>query len=123
MKKIKAMQLVKALRSGEYVQGKGVLVNNEDEFCCLGVACNLSNNPKLTWTQGIYQKWYMGSTSSSLPDEIAKEFGFNDSMGRRSDDEPIMINNHSYWSLAYANDNGCTFKQIADYIENNYEYL
>lgn len=31
---------VKALRSGEYNQNKGKL-QNEDGFCCLGVACDL----------------------------------------------------------------------------------
>lgn len=33
---------VAALRSGEYAQGKGVLRDNEDKFCCLGVLCDLA---------------------------------------------------------------------------------
>ena len=41
MKKEKAMQLVKALRSGEYVQGLERLRSEDDKFCCLGVACDI----------------------------------------------------------------------------------
>jgi len=29
------------LRSGEFKQGKGVLRTKSDEFCCLGVLCNI----------------------------------------------------------------------------------
>ena len=31
-----------ALRSGEYKQGYGMLRSKEDEFCCLGVLCELA---------------------------------------------------------------------------------
>lgn len=33
---------LKALRSGEYAQGVGRLRTNKDEFCCLGVLCDIS---------------------------------------------------------------------------------
>ncbi len=32
---------VKALRSGHYQQGKGMLRTHDDAFCCLGVLCDL----------------------------------------------------------------------------------
>lgn len=32
---------LKALRSGEYRQGRGQLRNNKGEYCCLGVACEV----------------------------------------------------------------------------------
>ncbi len=32
---------IEALRSGNYKQGFGQLKNNKDEYCCLGVACEL----------------------------------------------------------------------------------
>src|SRR5690348_17476896 len=33
---------VAALRSGEYRQGSGTLRSDQDEFCCLGVLCDLA---------------------------------------------------------------------------------
>jgi len=33
---------IAALRSGEYKQGRKVLRNEKDEYCCLGVACELA---------------------------------------------------------------------------------
>lgn len=41
MKKEIAMRWIEALRSGKYMQGKGRLRSFYDEFCCLGVLCNL----------------------------------------------------------------------------------
>jgi hypothetical protein len=35
---VKALWLTD-LRSGEFTQGKGMLRNTEDEYCCLGVLC------------------------------------------------------------------------------------
>lgn len=40
-KALKAKWL-EALRSGRYKQGKSRLRNNKDEFCCLGVLCDIS---------------------------------------------------------------------------------
>ena len=34
--------LIEALESGEYKKGKHCLRNERNEFCCLGVACDLS---------------------------------------------------------------------------------
>lgn len=34
-------KLVAALRSGKYKQGKEMLRPSEDEYCCLGVACDI----------------------------------------------------------------------------------
>lgn len=43
--------------------------------------------------------------------------------GARRDGLPININDKDYVSLADANDNGCTFAMIADYIEQNWSEL
>ena len=58
-----------------------------------------------------------------LPLLIQEEFGFYDEGGTRKDDQPILINKKYYTSLADANDGGCTFDQIADYIEEHYRAL
>lgn len=37
-----AKEWVKALRSGEYTQGKTYLRSADDKFCCIGVLCDLA---------------------------------------------------------------------------------
>lgn len=44
--KAKAERWVEALRSGEYEQGQGHLVNEYNEYCCLGVFAHLEGLPK-----------------------------------------------------------------------------
>ena len=121
MKKNKAMQLVKALRSGEYEQGRDWLVDNKDRFCCLGVACNISVTD-LNW-EYVNREWRIGNESTSLPTEVVEEFGFFSHHGARSDGACIEINVQKYTCLSDANDEGVSFSDIADYIENNWEYL
>ena len=122
MKKNKAMQLVKALRSGEYHQGKGQLVDDDDNFCCLGVACNISKTD-LQWEKISGPLWVIGNATITLPKKIRDEFGFCSLTGRRRDNKFLTINNQQYLSLVIANDQGCSFDQIADYIEENWEAL
>ena len=121
MKKHKAMQLVKALRSGEYQQGMYQLVNDQDEFCCLGVACNISKQP-LEWKRrgGL---WEMSGASSTLPAAIQEEFGFYSDGGSRRDGKFFLIDDTKYSDLMDANDSGVSFNDIADYIENNWKAL
>lgn len=42
MRNVTKEEWVTALRSGEYRQGKGFLRNSDDEYCCLGVLCDLA---------------------------------------------------------------------------------
>lgn len=48
MKAVWKKRWLKALRSGEYKQGVGYLKNG-DEFCCLGVLCDLAG---VRWKDG-----------------------------------------------------------------------
>lgn len=121
MKKAKAMKLVKALRSGEYEQGRGNLVDSADRFCCLGVACNVSTLP-LEWER-VGNTWRMGGTSVDLPDQIQDEYGFFNSSGTRRDGQYTKIRGGHYDDLVDANDSGASFEDIADYIEKNWEML
>lgn len=121
MKKHKAKQLIKALRSGRHIQGRGVLVNDDDEFCCLGVTCNISKQP-LEWEFSDHY-WQIGGCYSELPEDIQQEFGFYSTYGARRDEKHLLINGNSYSCLAVANDAGCSFEQIADYIEEHWEML
>lgn len=125
MKKAKAMKLVRALRSGAYHQGQNRLVDDEDRFCCLGVACNISTQ-LLEWDSYLSEgkrKWHIGGYGSTLHPTIKEEYGFYSSDGLRRDKKPLIIGGKPYDSLLGANDGGCTFDQIADYIEHHWEAL
>lgn len=85
---------VKALRSGEYQQGSGKLKtkysNNDFEYCCLGVACEI------------------GITEPGRSDDTRNEFVKLDFL-------PI----ETQQILAEKNDARVSFKLIADWIEKN----
>ena len=89
---------VKALRSGKYSQGESYLmspiVDGDDLYCCLGVACDI---------QGI-------------------ELGCNEQYPADDYDVPNMLKAKSDVAefLADKNDNAWNFNHIADWIE---EYL
>lgn len=121
MKKKKAVELVTALRSGEYKQGKGHLADCNDQFCCLGVACRISETG-LEWAL-MGNIWYIGGMYYMLPKEVQEEFGFYSPTGLRRDNLDLKIGNEVHRSLAEANDAGVSFADIANYIEENWEAL
>lgn len=110
---------IKALRSGEYKQGRNQLKEG-DCFCCLGVLTDLYAKEKgLTWgyqfmegSEPVYGsavlphlrvlKWAGLKTANPL---VAVPESIKGKTGRNCD------------SLAAMNDRGCTFDQIADVIE------
>lgn len=92
-----------ALRSGEYKQGTGCL-RRENEYCCLGVLCDLHAKE----TNGKWERpnrySYLGATGL-LPGEVCNW----------ANGGPFM--NPSEYSLVDLNDHGKSFKEIADFIE------
>lgn len=115
-----------ALRSGKYKQTTGVLQRNERStrgagFCCLGVLCDVlkdHENVKGEWVenQTRYEFRYdrnQQSTSAGLPRPVLELTGIKQSLGR--------IDNKNF--LAYLNDDGKTFDEIADIIDANWEKL
>lgn len=59
---------IKALRSGEYKQGRGCLRTDNNEFCCLGVLCDVVN-PN-SWTLRADNRW-TSDGKSAYPSESA----------------------------------------------------
>jgi len=104
---------VEALRSGEYEQGKDCL-SNGDEFCCLGVACDLYSkyNKPILFILENGVKSYDGDT-------VFLPFVVQDWLGLKSHSGVFSNAN----SLAQMNDGGLTFKEIADMIESEPEGL
>lgn len=100
---------VKALRSGDYEQGRHQLRNEHSQFCCLGVLCNLhaQAHPDLARLQ-LSPFMYMG-TSINLPISVRQWAGL--AVGREH--EFAEMNDTHKW----------TFKEIAKYIEDNRKYL
>ena len=108
-KKIKA-KWVKALRSGKYKQGTGVLFNGE-KHCCLGVLCVvLGMKPRQTEiskTTG-FDEWSFGRGSVAfLPPTAVRKSKITDDSGALP----------SGGSLLALNDAGTSFERIAEIIE------
>ena len=119
MKKNVMKKWVKALRSGEYSQGTGNLVDEQDNFCCLGVLCNLAPQSTGEWTTNSLKMWgFSGDMFNTgiLPTTVMNWAGM------RSYNGLIPSFPHTY-SLSGLNDCGKTFAEIADIIEEEWESL
>lgn len=99
-----------ALRSGKYPQTK-LHLQNKNGYCCLGVACELAGVPKTCDDTGWVA--YDGY-SSTLPPSAREWLGV-------TDQSPLLtpgVGDGAYGpSLASLNDDGKTFKEIADLVE------
>lgn len=113
MKQAIAKKWVKALRSGEYQQGQGQL-RDGDQFCCLGVLCNLHAQSHKAFAR-----------TQKFPDEYDREAAYPSEMVRKW----AGIDTYNGWipnldqSLAAFNDEGFDFNEIADLIEKHWKEL
>ena len=99
-------QWIEALLSGEYKQGKGALRNSKDEYCCLGVLCDLySKNTGVEWGIDPLGSHNMHSNVSMTPVQV-------DLWGEFANGTSGTL-----LELAEMNDFGRTFEQIAEYIK------
>ena len=102
---------VAALRSNEYQQGRVYLRNRVNQFCCLGVLCDL--HAKATSTEwetaaGLPEK-YLDSLAN-LPAAVMKWSGITTQLGQ-------LPNGRTLSSLN--DDDKLSFAAIADIIEEN----
>lgn len=115
---------VKALRSGDYLQGKGRLVtikeNGDERFCCLGVLCNLATENGYGEWSGVtelgapmFKDEYGVASYGLLPTGVMSWAGMKTVGGH-------LMGSDSLYGL---NDNGKSFAEIADHIEANYKDL
>lgn len=112
-------QWVKALRSGDYKQGQNVLRNKNDEFCCLGVLCDLavkegvigepSRKPGFDYYFYNGDDDWGGTKVLTLP--VMEWAGLSD------DNPDVRLVRLGKTSLAELNDENWTFQRIADVIE------
>jgi hypothetical protein len=96
---------VAALRGGYYKQTTGMLRSLGDEFCCLGVLCDITH-PECWQPQDAVRpfKYKNIKRFGTVPPALMNEVG---------------INGDQMFDLAGMNDRGSNFNQIADYIEQN----
>lgn len=103
---------VEALRSGKYKQGQYKL-RDEDQFCCLGVLCDLVDNT--AWSVRDFHEAY-----DEVPSQrIGKVVGFKEMEPYIYDTNPDvgLSGDEGTITLAQLNDAGATFAEIADIIE------
>lgn len=109
-------QWLTALRSGKYRQGMECL-RWGDEFCCLGVACDMVN-PK-TWEHGPDDRdWATASGAIYLPckgDLPSEVLGALENTNVSHDGFCTT----ALYAIANMNDAGRTFAEIADWIEEH----
>ena len=96
-------QWLAALRSGEYKQGRCALRSIRDEYCCLGVACDVidPNQWRSQFGMDTPPSW-----GSSMPSAVTT-LPFMGGLAEEASE------------LAAMNDNGNSFAVIADWIEEN----
>lgn len=94
---------VKALRSGNYRQGRGRL-REDGRFCCLGVLCDVSKLGR--WPSAVHEPSYVTRRGipcdAFLPVEVSEWAG---------------VNRIAQGYLVNLNDGGNAFNEIANYIE------
>ena len=104
------------LRSGSYKQGQNFLRSIKNEYCCLGILCETLS---LQWhIEPGFDDYPCEPTEYFVYDSTPGDFGHSDFIPpgiASSIGLPSQIGKH----LAEMNDNGDTFHQIANWIEEN----
>jgi hypothetical protein len=113
MKKSVADEWVKALRSGEYKQGRAQLRSKKDKFCCLGVLCDVyvKETKKGRWiVDEDGDKGFNFKSQNTLPPRSVERWA---SLDACSSGDFVDFNDSDRQS----------FKTIANYIEKNWKKL
>ena len=103
---------MQALEGDEFVQGIGVLhrVNVDDEYCCLGVACELHRRAN----GGEWLDEGFDTALSYMAEEAYMPSIVGDWMGLRDvDTDPSVTIKGNRFGVATHNDRGVSFKDIA----------
>ena len=111
-KEIKEKWLI-ALRSGNYIQGRQVLRDSDNKFCCLGVLCDIID--KEAWVADDSNRrtpaFTYDGNRAVLPIHVMEITGIENCFGQ------LPKNEGPYTSLTNMNDGGKSFEEIADVIE------
>lgn len=94
---------LEALRSEKYSQGRNLLRQEGNAFCCLGVLCDLVDPDGWRFEEGLGRYDHSGYVGH-LPGAVGAVAG--------------LVGDQCF-TLMGMNDNGQSFAQIADWIEAN----
>jgi hypothetical protein len=113
---------VRALRSGNYNQGTLKLAQDKGQginYCCLGVLCDLAmqNGEQIKVRQEVDSGVFLFNGASAFLPETVKTWA-----GLKTE-EAALREFDGGTKLSILNDQGKTFLEIADIIENNWEKL
>lgn len=120
MKKAIAMKWAKALESGKYQQGTGRLHNvNKDQFCCLGVLCDIvKKDVSGSWMGSEFITLSGGSGVHAPPCSVVEFAGLKAREGQ------LTYGKIGHTSLMSFNDSRrFSFKKIASIIRRRYKDL
>jgi len=101
-------ELCVALESGKYTQFRGQLRGDDNERCCLGVACEVYMQHCGGNWECSHLEWSFLGESATLPKAVIEWFGFNNKNPTIKMEDRIMSRR-----AAALNDTGSTFKDIA----------
>lgn len=125
---------LKALRSGEYQQGTNYLRTDQDEFCCLGVLCDIKDKggwkavPEADYFDQFKKlgrfAWYKfpddqtESMFNAFEESASWAFvGAHDDIDWEFAPGDFGVDRRDQEELARMNDRGASFDEIADWIE------
>jgi len=105
---------VGALRSGEYKQGRDYLHRDDGSMCCLGVLCEIhkkENNQKWNLSEKEHCFYYLDR--ETLPPKEVADWADLPML----ENGPIVQIGDRKSAIAILNDDGVTFEELADAIE------
>ena len=112
------LEWTKRLRSGDYEQGKGLLRNKRDQYCCLGILCEMAVEAgviKKVLDDGNWAYYYGDERDLSvatLPTSVMEWAGPESTAG--------VFGGGTEDSLVYHNDSGKPFEYIANVIDEKF---
>ena len=123
---------ITALRSGKYHQGRHALSSgkggHQDQLRCLGVCCDIFREElgldvvKRYINDELFDVAYSES-ATVLPLSVANYVGLKTREGRFSKYRHGVKEIHECEALTSLNDDGATFAEIADILEDNEDLL
>jgi len=130
MKRAWALKWAKYLEAPRRKQAIGRLDKGKGARCCLGHACVVarlrSHAVKFEDAPSVVYRSYAGQ-QTNLPKRVQKLFGMKSSIGQFEKDGRLTSvtfpSGKVYLTLAWANDNGETLKDIAAVIRKNWRLL